>query len=156
MLLPSSTLDDILFPMTVDVYYASTRQEDYGNISKIWQYDRTIECSMISGQSDGAINGELQTKGTDFIYNSNAFLRTKEDVRLKTNGDYMPITGIAITNAKDPSGAYVWLNGQSVNNAATVERTKYEIKTIVPTFDYNHNFRHYRLFLTKSQIQRWN
>ena len=33
--------------------------------------------------------------------------------------------------------------------------TKYEVKTIVPTFDYNHNLRHFRLYISKSQVQKW-
>jgi len=90
MFLPSSTLDDILFPMTADVYYAVTKQQDYGNISKTWVFDRTIDCSIISELSTRGFSGELRTKGTDFIYDSNAFLRTKEDLRKHTNGNYYP------------------------------------------------------------------
>lgn len=155
MLLPSSSLDDLLFPMTASVFYAQTRQEDYGNVTKAWVYDRTINCSIISGQSDGQIGGELQTKGKDFIYNSNVFLRTAEDIRLKSNGDYVPITAISIGNVLDPSGKSVWINGQQSRLSSAAVNTKYEVKTIVPTFDYNHNFRHFRIFLSKSQIQRW-
>lgn len=155
MLLPSSTIDDILFPMTADIYYATTAQQDYGNMTKNWQFDRTVNCSMISGQADGRIDGELRTKGTDFIYESSAFFRTKDDIRIKSNGSYVPITAIAVTNVKDPSGEYVWINGQNLSNQAGVVKTKYEVKTIIPTFDYNHNFRHFRIFLSKSQIQRW-
>jgi len=155
MFLPSSTLDDILFPMTADVYYAATTQQDYGNISKTWVFDRTIDCSIISELSTRGFSGELRTKGTDFIYDSNAFLRTKEDLRKHTNGNYYPITSIAVTNIKDPSGNNVWINGQNLTNSAAVVNTKYEVKTIVPTFDYNHNLRHFRLYISKSQVQKW-
>lgn len=155
MILPSSSLNDILFPMTAEVYYSETRQQDYGNISKTWSYDRTIECSIISDLSNKSFSGELRTKGGDFIYESNAFLRTKEDIRKKTNGMYYPITAVAITNIKDPLGNEVWINGQNMTNLNTPIKTKYEIKTIIPTFDYNHNFRHFRVFISKSQIQKW-
>ena len=132
MFLPSSTLDDILFPMTADVYYSTTQQQDYGNISKTWVFDRKVNCSVISELSNRGFTGELRTKGS-----------------------YMPITAIAITNIKDPAGNDVWINGQNLSNAAGAIKTKYEIKTIVPTFDYNHNLRHFRLFISKSQIQKW-
>jgi hypothetical protein len=155
MFLPSSTLDDILFPMTADVYYATTTQQDYGNVSKTWVFDRTVDCSIISDLSSRGFAGELKTKGTDFIYDSNAFFRTKQDIRKKSNGVYFPITAIAITNIKDPDGNDVWINGQNLTNSADVVKTKYEVKTVVPTFDYNHNLRHFRIFISKSQVQRW-
>jgi hypothetical protein len=155
MFLPSSTLDDILFPMTAEVYYAQTTQNDYGNIVKNWVFDRTVYCSVISELSNRGFAGELKTKGQDLIYDSNAFFRTKEDLRKKTNGSYVPITGIAITNIKDPAGNNVWINGQNLSNSAGAIKTKYEIKTIVPTFNYDHTLRHFRIFISKSQIQRW-
>jgi len=155
MIIPSSTLDDMLFPMTADIYYATTVQQDYGNVSKTWVFDRTVNCSIISDLSSRGFSGELKTKGTDFIYDSNAFFRTKEDIRKKSNGMYFPITAIAITNIKDPAGNDVWINGQNLINSANVVKTKYEVKTIVPTFDYNHNLRHFRIFISKSQVQRW-
>jgi hypothetical protein len=155
MFLPSSTLDDILFPMTAEVYYAQTTQNDYGNIVKNWVFDRIVNCSVISELSNRGFAGELKTKGQDLIYDSNAFFRTKEDLRKKTNGSYVPITGIAITNIKDPAGNDVWINGQNLSNSAGAIKTKYEIKTIVPTFNYDHTLRHFRLFISKSQIQKW-
>ena len=155
MFLPSSTLDDILFPMTADVYYAQTTQSEYGYMLKTWVFDRTVNCSVISELSNRGFTGELRTKGQDLIYDSNAFFRTKEDLRKKTNGSYMPITAIAITNIKDPAGNDVWINGQNLSNAAGAIKTKYEVKTIVPTFNYDHTLRHFRIFISKSQIQRW-
>ena len=155
MILPSSKLTDLLFPMTAEIYYAQTSQQDYGNISKSWVFDRSVNCSMISDLSNKAFSGELRTKGGDFIYESNAFFRTPEDLRKDSSGTYHPITAIAITNIKDPAGNDVWINGQNLTNSAGAIKTKYELKTIIPTFDYNHNLRHFRIFISKSQIQRW-
>lgn len=155
MLLPSSTLDDILFPMTADVYYAESVQLDYGNVVKRWVKDRTVYCSIISDMSRGTLQGEVKTKGTDLIYDSNAFCRVKEDLRKKTNGKYAPIVDIAVTNIKDPSGTPVFINGQNQLTSAASINTKFEVKTIVPTFDYSHNFRYFRVFLSKSQVQKW-
>jgi hypothetical protein len=155
MILPSSKLTDLLFPMTAEIYYAQTTQQDYGNISKSWVFDRSVNCSMISDLSNKSFSGELRTKGGDFIYESNAFFRTPEDLRKDSSGTYHPITAIAITNIKDPAGNDVWINGQNLTNSAGAIKTKYELKTIIPTFDYNHNLRHFRIFISKSQIQRW-
>jgi hypothetical protein len=155
MILPSSTLDDILFPMTAQVYYAENIQTDYGNVLRKWNRDREINCSIISELSNRSFSGELKTKGTDLIHDSNAFLRTKEDIRKGSNNKYYPMTDIAITDIKDPSGNYVWINGQNLQYSQGAIRTKYEVKTLVPTFDYNHNLRHFRIFISKSQVQIW-
>lgn len=155
-MLPGNTeLDSLLFPMTAKIYYSQTRQAEYGNVIKSWTYDRQVKCSMISDQSIGALDGELKTKGTDFIYDSGVFFRTKEDIRKTSSGKYVPITAIAIAEAKDPNGTKVWING--AQNPATGEliSTKYEIKTVVPTFDHNHNLRYWRVYLSRSQNQKW-
>lgn len=155
-MLPNATggLNKILFPMTADIYYAETKQADYGNITRNWVYDRTVKCSVITEQS-GDMVGELKTKGTDFIYDSSAFFRTPEDLRKKSNGKYYPITAISITNIKDASGTNVWINGSNMPNSANPVPTKYEVKTIVPTFNYDNTLRYLRVFISKSQNQRW-
>jgi hypothetical protein len=155
MLPNSSGLDDMLFPMTAQVYYSASIQSDYGNVIKSWVFDREVKCSAISSMSKKSFSGELGTKGTDFIYQSDAFFRTKEDLRRKGNGQYVPITAVAIGGIKDPNGQEVWINGQVKAMSNQPISTKYEIRTIVPTFDENHNFRYWRTFVSKSEIQRW-
>jgi hypothetical protein len=148
-------LEQILFPMTADIYYAQTNQTDYGNVSKTWILDRNVKCSMISEMSTRSFGGELKTKGTDFIYDSNAFFRTPEDIRKDSKGSYHPITAIAIANVKDPNGEEVWINGQNLKFQAGPVSSKYEVKTVVPTFSPDHTLRHWRVFISKSQNQRW-
>jgi hypothetical protein len=154
--LPNSNgLEEILFPMTASVYYSLTTQSDYGNIVKSWVVNREVKCSMISEMSTRSFSGELKTKGTDFIYDSNAFFRTPEDIRKDSTGKYHSITSVAIAGIKDPSGEIVWVNGENKKNESGPVSTKYEIKTVVPTFDYDHNLRHWRVYLSKAQIQGW-
>jgi hypothetical protein len=148
-------LKEILFPMTADVYYAQTNQTEYGNITKTWIFGRNVKCSAISELSTRSFFGELKTNGADFVYDSNLYFRTPEDIREDSSGKYYPITAISITNIKDPNGEQVWLNGQNKLNSNQPVNTKYELKTIVPTFDYDHTLRHWRVYLSKSQNQRW-
>lgn len=155
MLPNNSGLEDILFPMTAKIYYSSTVQSEYGNVSKEWIFDREVKCSMISEMSNKSFSDELKTKGTDFLYDSNTFFRCPEDIRKSKSGKYYPITAIAVADAKDANGEDVWINGQNLKYQPGAVPTKYEVKTIVPTFDPNHNLRHWRIFLTKTQNQRW-
>jgi hypothetical protein len=49
----------------------------------------------------------------------------------------------------------VWINGSNKPNSADPVSTKYEVKTIVPTFNYDNTLRYLRVFISKSQNQRW-
>jgi hypothetical protein len=155
MLPNSGGIEEILFPMTAEIYYAQTSQTDYGNVIKDWNFNRVVKCSAITEMSDRSFIGELKTKGKDFLYDSNIYFRTPEDIRKNSQGKYVPLTAISITNIKDSKGEHVWINGQNKLNSLEPVKTKYEIKTIVPTFNYDHSLRHWRVYLSKSEIQRW-
>ena len=61
--------------MTADIYYAVEIQSEYGNITRTWQFDRTVNCSAISAIS-GVLDGELKVKDKSFDYASSLFFRT--------------------------------------------------------------------------------
>ena len=150
----NSTFDNILYPMTADVYYAVEVQSEYGNMTRTWQFDRTIECSAITATA-GELGAELKVKDKVLDYNSSLFFRTNQDVRKSTSGKYYPITATAITNMRDPNGDPVWINTENLKTKAETVKTKYEIKTIIPSFDMFHNIGMYRVFLTRSANQKW-
>jgi len=152
-MIPQGNLDDLFYPMTADVYYARQKQTDYGNVEKSWYFDRTINCSAITALSDRTFMAELKYKNKSVDYNSNIYFRTNEDVRLKSNGDYYPITSIFITNIKDPSGQLAWLEPDTIKYTDEVVKTIYEVLTVVPSFDIDHNIGMYRIYLTRSQKQ---
>lgn len=150
----NNNLDTILYPMTADIYYAEEEQSQYGNIVKKWIFDRTISCSAISA-STGELNGELRVKDRAILYNSDIFFRTNEDIRKRSNNKYYPINAVAITNLRDPNGDPAWINTENLKTKAETVKTKYEVKTVVPSFDMFHNVGMYRVFLTRSVNQKW-
>ena len=145
----------ILFPMSADIYYAEEVQSSYGNMVRRWSFDRTVKCSAISELVDAMIAPELKVKNKSFDYSSNIAFRLQEDVRKSSSGKYYPITAIAITNIKDPSGEPAWINGENLKYEEGATKTKYEIKTIVPSFDMFHNIGMYRMFIARSGNQKW-
>lgn len=151
----NSTLDDILFPMTADVYYAEEIQSPYGNMVRRWVFDRVVKCSAISELVDAMIAPELKVRNKSFDYSSNIAFRTQEDVRKSSSGKYFPITAISVTNIKDPSGQPAWINGDNLKYEEGASKTKYEVKTIVPSFDMFHNIGMYRIFISRSANQKW-
>lgn len=151
----NSKLDSILYPMTADIYYAEESQNDYGNMSRKWIFDRTIDCSAITVMSDKTIGGELSVKDRLIEYDSSVNIRTNEDIRKHSNGKYYPLTAIAITNIKDSNGDPAWINTQNLKTSAGTTKTKYEIKTVVPSFDMFHKIGMYRIYATRSAAQNW-
>jgi hypothetical protein len=150
----NSSLDNILYPMTADIYYAVETQSEYGNMTRTWQFDRTVNCSAVTATS-GVLDAELKVKDKFFDYNSSLFFRTNEDIRKSSSEKYYPITATAVTNMRDPNGDPVWINTENLKTKAETVKTKYEIKTIIPSFDMFHNIGMYRVFLTRSANQKW-
>lgn len=145
-MIPSISLKDIYYPMTAEVYYADSKQNDIGVIVKEWVYDRTIKCSIISQMSDKTLTSELKTNAGIIQYNSDMLLRTNEDIQLKKNGTFYPITEILITNVKDPAGKIVSKDIRDKN-------AQYEVRTFVASYNAFHEVEFYRGFISRSVKQ---
>jgi hypothetical protein len=145
-MLPGAGIDNILYPMTAEIYYAETKQNDFGTMEKTWVLDRTVKCSAVSAMSDKTLNSELKSNSAFFQYNSDIAFRLKENIQKKKNGTYYPITEILITIIKDNNGDYVWT--ESEDNV-----TQYEVTSFVPSFDAFNNPEFYRGYLTRSTRQ---
>lgn len=146
-MLPRLGLDDILYPMTAELYYADTKQDELGTMKKSWVYDRTIKCSVISQMADKTtLTGENVNIKSMFELNSDAILRTNENIQKKKNGTFFPITEVLITDIKDPAGTYVW---QDVLG----KRVQFEVKTFVSGYGTEHKVEFYRAYLARSKKQ---
>lgn len=146
-MLPRLGLDDILYPMTAELYYADTKQDELGTMKKSWVYDRTIKCSTISQMADKTtLTGESSNAKSMFELNSDAILRTNENIQKKKNGTFYPITEILITDIKDSNGDYVWED-------VLGKRVQFEIKTFVSGYGENHSVQFYRAYLARSKKQ---
>ena len=127
-MLPGASFNDLFYPMTAEIYYADTKQDELGSMKKTWVYDRTIKCSAISQMADKTtLGGESKQK--------------------KKNGTFYPITEILITDIKDPNGEYVWED-------VLGKRVQFEVKSFVPGYDFDHTKKFYRAFLARSKNQQ--
>jgi hypothetical protein len=138
--------DQIRFPMTADVYYSRKTQNGFGEMQLQWIYDRTIKCSAISAMSDKTLTGELKATSAFNQPDSNLYFRSKEDSRISSKNVFYNITSVLITNIRDPKGNIAFLFKQN-------DPMKFEIQTIVPSYNVNHEIDYYRHFLSRSDIQ---
>lgn len=147
-MLPISSLSDILYPMTAEVYYAENKQDALGSMKKTWVYDRTINCSAISQMADKTtLTNESTTYKTVFEINSDVILRTGDNIQKKKNGSFFPITEILITDIKDSKGDYVWED-------VLGKKVQFEVKTFVPGYGPDHDVSFYRAYLARSSKQQ--
>jgi hypothetical protein len=150
-MLLKSNFNDLLFAMSADLYYSENEQNDFGEMSRVWRYDRSIKCSAITALSDKTLSPEL--KPSEFLtLSNNLYFRTDTDVRIEEfdqldqEPTIHPITEILITNIRDNVG----------NNAYPdfLGTTKFEVVTIVPTFNEFQAKNFFRVYIQRSQDQR--
>ena len=150
-MLPNGDFVDILFAMKADLYYSSNEQNDFGEMVRTWEKDREIKCSAITALSDKTLMPEL--KASEFLnLSNNLYLRTDTDIRIELpdQSDQDPIihpaTEILITNIRDNVG----------NNAYpdVLGTTKFEVVTVVPSFNEFQAKNYFRVYVQRSQDQR--
>lgn len=145
-MLPSSNFSDIFYPMTAEVYYAQSRQDELGVPKKTWIFDRIVKCSAISTSANKSVSGELKQTNSYFELNSDVIFRTNDNIQKKKNGTFIPITEILITNIKDPNKTLVW---ETVLNKSV----QFEIKSFIPGYESSHTVKHYRAYIARSKKQ---
>ena len=144
-MLPVGNLNNLYYPMTADIYYASSDQNDFGEFDRVWQKDRTVNCSAIKERPDSKIRPALTTdKFLQYDFRIN--MRTGEDIQRSSDNNLYPITEILIRNIKDPGGTPVW---EEYNN----ENSSFEIQAAEPMFNELHNLAGYRILLVRSDRQ---
>jgi hypothetical protein len=144
-MMPVGNLDNLYYPMTADIYYARSHQNDFGEFEKTWQKDKTVFCSAIKERPDSKIRPALETE--KFLqYGFRINMRTNDNIQKSSNDDYYPITDILIRNIKDPAGNLVW---EEYYN----ENTSFEIQSAEPMFNDLHVLAGYRILLVRSDRQ---
>jgi hypothetical protein len=144
-MMPVGNLDNLYYPMTADIYYARSHQNDFGEFEKTWQKDKTVFCSAIKERPDSKIRPALETE--KFLqYDFRINMRTNDNIQKSSNDDYYPITDILIRNIKDPAGNLVW---EEYYN----ENTSFEIQSAEPMFNDLHVLAGYRILLVRSDRQ---
>lgn len=144
---PRSGFNDLLYPMTADVYYATESQNDFGEIIKDWVKDRTIQCS-VSKRSPTRISNVVEN-GKFIEYDTDIHFRTAEDILTSTDDNIYHITDIFIKDIKDSKGLLIWKESE-------YEGTVFEIRAIEPMLNMFSVLDSYRINLMRSDQQDFN
>ena len=144
-MLPQGTIGGLFYPMTADVYYSAKSQNDFGEIERSWSRDRTINCSAIKENPQSQMRTQL-TSEKFLEYDIKINMRTNENIYKSVDGTYYRPTDILIRNIKDPMGSITW-------SESNTEPTNFEVDTIEPMYDPEHDIMGYRVLLRRSDLQ---
>lgn len=138
---------DPLYPMQADIFYPEVSQGAYGNVSKSWNKDRTLVCSL--GPAGSKFKEEL-TPNVDISMESLLVGRFKEDIRFSQDDRGKAITNIVISNVKDRSCQEVYVETAGPRMG---ESTIFEVATVTPHVGPFGSVEYYRVILRRSENQ---
>ena len=144
-MLPIGNINNLYYPMTADIYYASGTQNSFGEFDQSWYKDRSVNCSVIKENPQSQMRTALESQ--KFLeYDLRVNMRTNENIQKSIDGTYYNPSQIMITNIKDPFGTISWSEN-------SIRPTQFEIEIIEPMYDEVHNVAGFRILLRRSDLQ---
>jgi hypothetical protein len=133
--------------MLADVYYPIITQGPFGEIKKEWVFDRTISCNATS--VGGA--GSEQIKPDMFLqYEDKLVVRSRGDLRIKSNLSQEATTNILITNIRLSHGQLIY---KETAGPRAGKGTIYEIGTLDPFTGPFNNIEYYKMLWRRTESQ---
>jgi hypothetical protein len=138
---------DFVYPMLADVYYPIITQGPFGEIKKEWVFDRTISCNATP--VGGA--GSEQIKPDMFLqYEDKLIVRSKGDLRIRSNSSQEATTNILISNIRLSHGQLIY---KETAGPRAGKGTIYEIGTLEPFTGPFNNIEYYKMLWRRTESQ---
>jgi hypothetical protein len=133
--------------MLADVYYPIITQGPFGEIKKEWVFDRTISCNATT--VGGA--GSEQIKPDMFLqYEDKLVVRSRGDLRIKSNFSQEATTNILVTNIRLSHGQLIY---KETAGPRAGKGTIYEIGTLDPFTGPFNNIEYYKMLWRRTESQ---
>lgn len=138
---------DIIYPLIADIFYPTISQGGYGNITKQWMLDRSVNCSF-----NPAGTKSKQNVSTDAVVTLDNVLvgRTKQDLLVSDRESENAMTNVILANIRDRNGNIIY------NETAGVRKGKstiFEIASITPIVGPFGKTEYYRVVIRRSENQ---
>lgn len=138
---------DFVYPMLADVYYPIITQGPFGEIKKEWVFDRTISCNATP--VGGA--GSEQIKPDMFLqYEDKLVVRSRGDLRIRSNSSQEATTNILISNIRLSHGQLIY---KETAGPRAGKGTIYEIGTLEPFTGPFNNIEYYKMLWRRTESQ---
>lgn len=136
-----------MFPMQAEIYYPQVEQSSYGTVTKDWNLDRTIACSLTPAGT--ALKEEIQAR-VDLSQDSLLMGRSLTDLRFSSLNEGHALTDIVISNIKNSEGQELYIETSGPRNGKS---TIFEIATIQPYTNPFGKVEFYKVVLRRSENQ---
>jgi hypothetical protein len=143
----SCEVTDFMYPMKADLYYATIKQNEYGQPKKTWIYDRTIICNAtpVGGASKEEIKPEL------FLQNIGQLIaRTQLDPRVSSHESNNSMTNILVTNIRNANDVPIY---KETTGPRSGRATIYEFGTVEPFVGPFGDIQYYKILWRRSENQ---
>jgi hypothetical protein len=138
---------DFMYPMKADIYYATIKQNEYGQAQKTWIYDRSIICNAtpLGGASKEEIKPDI------FLQNNGQLIaRTKSDPRTSYLGSDNAMTNILVTNIRNASDTIIY---RETSGPRSGRATIYEFATVEPFVGPFGDIQYYKILWRRAENQ---
>lgn len=138
---------DFMYPMKADLYYATIKQNEYGQPKKSWVYDRTIVCNAtpLGGASKEEIKPDI------FLQNNGQLIaRTKSDPRVSSQEANNAMTNILVTNIRNSSDVPIY---KETAGPRSGRATIYEFATVEPFIGPFGDIQYYKVLWRRAENQ---
>lgn len=138
---------DFMFPMCADVFYPDVTQGAYGNVKKMWMFDKSIACNFASPSS--AMSEDVKPN-PNITKEMMLVGRVKQDIRVNHRESANSITNVVVSNIKDAHGNEIYVETSGVRKGKS---TIFEIAGQEPFVGPFGSIEYYKVTLRRSENQ---
>ena len=138
---------DFIYPLKADVYYPIVDQGAYGNLTKKWVLDRTIECNFAPA---GSASSEEVKPNAKINLDVTLLGRTKNDLRMTSHKSAESIVNVIITNIRANGDTPVYVETAGTRSGKS---TIFEIASNEPIVGPFGDIEYYKLVIRRSENQ---
>ena len=135
------------FPLKADIFYAVQTQNDFGEVDKAWNFDRTVRIDM-----NTSTNYKDQQMQPDQFFWMQDMLngRVDSDVRVSLDGAMYSLTDILIANIRNDSETEIYFETAGPRTGMS---TLFEVAGLLPHNDPWGRNDYHKLVLKRSELQ---
>lgn len=138
---------DFLYPLKADIYYPIVEQGPYGNVTKKWVLDRTIECNFAPA---GSASSEEVKPNAKINIDTSLIGRTRSDIRITSRKSKESVTNVVITNVRTHNESAIYLETAGPRSGRS---TIFEIASNEPIVGPFGDVEFYKLVIRRSENQ---
>lgn len=138
---------DIVYPLTMDIYYPIIEQGPYGNVKKEWIFNGSYSCFF---NPAGRKFKQDTQPNTNVTLDNSLVGRVREDILTSLEKNQVSMTNVLITNIRGVDGVPIYTESSGVRAG---KPTLFEISTYNPIVGAFGTTEYYKVVIARSDNQ---